>query len=138
MFPTTIKCHQDFPAHSKPKLKTASASLKKETKKQTTTKPGLLKKRPLGAKKIECAKFQELFSPIKIRQKSSKPSFSGVYFFLNLQELHLFLARPERKQTNERTNNLKLSHGKQITRSNQRRRRGQQQQQQFRHLYVVE
>jgi hypothetical protein len=30
MFPTTIKCHQDFPAHSKPKLKTASASLKKE------------------------------------------------------------------------------------------------------------
>jgi hypothetical protein len=31
-------------------------------------------------------------------------------FFLNLQELHLFLARPERKQTNERTSNLKLSH----------------------------
>ncbi len=140
MFPTTIKCHQDFPAHSKPKLKTASASLKKERKEETTTttKPALLKKRPLGAKKIDCAKFQELFSPIRIRQKSSKPSFSGVYFSLNLQELHLFLARPERKQTNEQTSTLKLSHGKQITISNQRRRRGQRQQQQFRHLYVVE
>jgi hypothetical protein len=77
----------------------------KERKKETTTKPALLKKRPLGANKIDCAKFQELCSPIKIRQKSSKPSFSGDYFSLKLQELHLFLARPERKQTNEPTSN---------------------------------
>jgi hypothetical protein len=37
MFPTTIKCQQDFPAHSKPKLKTTSDSLKKEEKNNIKT-----------------------------------------------------------------------------------------------------